>query len=230
MKYTRALAAGLIAFTLAACDDKDEGPTGVGNRATVRFVNATSDVAALNFTVNGAAQTGAQNLVFGAQSTCVDINTGATTFGGTVVGGTAFGSTFSQALATGGEYTVVATGTATNPTYLFLNNQATAPVVGRARLRIVNAVPGVTASDIFVTAPNAALGTATASNIGFNVGTTFLDVPAGQTQIRFTNTGTQTVSYTSAPFTVAAGSTQTIGIAPGATAGTFRTFVIEPCD
>jgi hypothetical protein len=230
VKYTRILAAGLVAFTLAACDGKDDDPTGVDDRATVRFMNATSDVAGLNFTVNGTAQTGAQNLVFGAQSTCVDLSTGSTAFGATAIGGAAFGSTFSQTLATGGEYTVLATGTATNPTYLFLNNQAAAPVVGRARLRIINAVPGVTASDIFVTAPNAALGTAAASNIGFNVGTTFLDVPAGQTQIRFTNTGTQTVSYTSAPFTVAAGSTQTIGIAPGTTAGTFRTFVIEPCD
>jgi hypothetical protein len=225
MKSTRALlAAALLCPALIACDDKDT--TGTTQQAQVRFVNATN-VAGLNFTANGAA--GAQNVVFGTPSACQAVNAGTANFGATVAGGTtAFGGTATQTLTGGGRYTVVALGTAAAPQYVVLNDAATTPTAGRARLRVINAVPGST-SDIHVTAPNATLGTASGTSIGFGAGTTFLDVPAGETQIRFTAPGTQTVSYGGTPFTVTAGQTRTVIIAPDATPNTFRTVTVQPC-
>jgi hypothetical protein len=226
MKFSRTvLAVALACPALMACDSSET--TGPTNQATVRFVNASS-VAGLNFTANGVA--GGQNVAFNAPSQCFGVNAGSATFGATVAGGTtAFGTNATQTLATGGRYTVVATGSATAPQYMVMSDAAAAPVAGRARLRVVNAVPGTTASDIFVTAPDAAAGTPGAANVSYGAASTFLDVPAGQTQIRFANTGTQTFTYTGTPFNVTAGETTTVIVAPGTTPGTFRTVLVAPC-
>jgi hypothetical protein len=225
MKVSRTLLAlALAAPALAACDSSTEP----GNaQATVRFVNATNDVAGLNFNVNGQSST--QGVTFGSMSQCVTTAAGSATFGAARVGATTnLGAGVSHTLQAGGRYTVVATGTAAAPQYLVLHDAAATPGSGRAGLRVVNAATGAAASDVHVTAPNAALGTASATNIGFNAGTTFLDVPAGQAQIRLTNAGTQTAWYTGQAFNLTAGQTSTVIISRDA-AGTLRAQTIQPC-
>jgi hypothetical protein len=227
MKYAAKLPVLVAAAAaLAACDTKD--PIGVQPTSQVQFINATADVAALNFAVNGAAA--AENVAFGVPTVCRVMDPGAVAFSALdATTMTGWGAPLDQPLAANGRFTVVATGTANDPHWLFLNDATTAPATGHARLRIVNAVPGATASDIFVTAPGVDLGTATATNIEFNTATTFVDVPAGATQIRFTGTGTQDVFFTGGPLNLTAGQTTTLIVAPGTTAGTYRTVAVQPC-
>lgn len=219
----------LVALALlAGCGEPTDPLFSSTSQARVRFVNATSETAALNFAVNG--QPAAQSIAFGAPSPCQPLSAGAAAFTASTVGSTAaFGAGLNQTLPASGRFAVIATGSASDPQFLFLDNAVTPAVAGRARVRIINAVPGFTPVDVFITAPNAALGTALASNVGFNAATTFLDVPAGQSQIRFTAAGTQTVTFQGAPFNLTSGETTTVVVAPGVTPGTFRVFAVQPC-
>lgn len=212
----------------AACGEPVAPIFSSTTQARVRFANATSDVVSLNFTVNN--QAGPQSVPFGALSSCQTFSAGALTVAATPAGSTSsFGASLSQTLAAGGRHAVVATGSALEPQFLFLTDATSTPAAGRARLRIVNAVADTTGADIFVTAPAAALGTATAPGVLFNTATSFLDLAAGQTQIRFTTAGTQTVTFTGAPFSLNAGETVTVVVAPGTAPDTFRSFTLRPC-
>lgn len=223
MKYLTWIA---VVVLLPACGEPTAPIFGTTTQARVRFVNATTDVNALNFNVNG--QAAVQSVPFGTPTGCQSFNAGPLAVTATQAGAS-FGGTFNQTLAPNGRFTVVATGSAADPQFLLLNDVTAAPPAGTARVRVINAVPGTTASDVFVTAPDVSLGLPTATNVRFNSATGFVDVPAGQTQIRFTNAGTQTVSFTGTPFNLNAGQTTTVIVAPGTTFGTFRTFNVLPC-
>jgi hypothetical protein len=226
MRSGNVLLASVI--VLAACGETSNPIFTGTTQARVRFINATTDVPALTFNANG--QTVVQSLPFGQPSSCQTFNPGSVTFTATPGSSTStFGGTLNQTLPTSGRFSVVALGTSALPQFLFLNDASTAASAGNARLRIINAVPGSTAADIFVTVPGNPLGVADATNVGFASATTFLDVPAGPTQIRFANTGTQNVTFTGDPFTLSSGQRTTVVVAPGTTLGTFRSFVVDGC-
>ena len=226
MRYSKSLL--IVAVVLTACGEPVAPLFTSTTQARVRFVNATSDITALTFSANG--QTAAQNVAFGEPSACQAFNAGSVAFSATPVGATsAFGGTLNETLPSNGRFTVVAIGSAAVPQFLFLNDATTTVTDGRARLRIINAVPGTTASDVFVTAPGAPLGAAFATNLAFNTTTPFVELPVGQVQIRFADTGTQNVTFTGQPFALTGGQTTTIIVAPGTTLGTFRSFAVQPC-
>ena len=226
MRYANVLL--VTVAVLAGCGETTNPIFTSTTQARVRFVNATTDVPALTFTANG--QTVVQSIPFGQPSPCQTFNAGTVVFAATPAGSTStFGGTLNQTLPTSGRFSVVAIGTSAAPQFLFLNDVTTAPSAGNARLRIINAVPGTTAVDIFLTVPGDPLGSADVTNVGFATASAFLDVPAGPTQIRFANTGTQNVTFTSDPFTLVSGQRTTVIVAPGTTLGTFRVFAVEGC-
>jgi hypothetical protein len=83
---------------------------------------------------------------------------------------------------------------------------------------------------VYVTAPGAALGTTSATGIGFGTTSGLINVAAGTQQIRFTTTGTQTVAINAGSLTFTAGQNAVLVIAPPAPGTTaLRTFLVAAC-
>jgi hypothetical protein len=230
MRHPRLVVSALATCAiLAACSDG----TGPGNRVQVRFVNATADVAALDFTVDG--RQAAQNVAFGTSSTCTTIDAGAPTFSARVAGSNTLVANAipNPGLAPASRYTAYAVGAADHPVghrVLILNDAAVAPGDGFSRLRVINAIPDTLNAVIYVTAPDTLPGVARATNVPFGGGTAFLHLQARQWWVRFARQGAVTnIIYTGEPFDLPAGRVRTMVVVPGETPGTFRTVTAEGC-
>jgi len=138
------LAVGLFA---AACG----GATDVSTTANVRYFNATTGMTGSGaFTANGQFATGSA-LAFG-QSTqaCAPVDPGATSFGfgtanvgGTALTGNALATLNNQTVAAGGNYTMVATGSAASPQLYLLDNSFSGSLgTNQAAVRFLNLAPG----------------------------------------------------------------------------------------
>jgi hypothetical protein len=223
-----AVAASCLLF--AACDDDDDDGTNPPNQSTIRFANAmTGGTGTLALTAGSNAQGGAVN--YQTASSCQNLTTGNTSFSISTPGsGTPLVSIPAQNLTAGSRHTIIALGSATAPTALFLTDNFTTPATGRAQLRIINATTVLTPFDVYVTTPGDPLGTANATNVPFNTSQAFLDVPAGLTQVRVTTPGTQTVLGTSADFTLNSGEVRTLVFTPPTTVGgAFTSFFVPQC-
>lgn len=226
-----------LAALTAACDDKESTGISTTTTANVRFVNAVSGSGNLALTANGSMVGSPQG--FGPNSTtCSMVNTSTGTtafaFGTANSGGTGISSnlnTFSQALTAGGNYTVIATGSASSPGYIFLNNTpTTSATAGNANLRFVNATGAATSFDVFTTS-GASLSTATAAMTGLN-GTSnntgsFMSTAIGNNTITFTTAGSKTPVFSTTASQLSSGGSYTLVLLPGATAGTYQTLLLN---
>jgi hypothetical protein len=98
-------------------------------------------------------------------------------------------------------YTLVAYGPVAEPTLVLISDVTIDPGAGLFNLRLVNAATGVSAVDIYVTAPGANLDAAAPSIAGVALGSSsgFVTLPAGNVEIRVTPAGTKEVIYDSTP-------------------------------
>lgn len=225
----RSFAALSLMFALAACDDDDDGITGVGTRAQVRFVNATNT--AVDFAINGVVAGGSGNLAFGGATPCANVtalapritilNAGTTT---TIPG-------FALSLLPGAAYTIIATTNgAGNTEFIAARSDNLEQASGQAGVVGVNAVAGAQNFDLHVTAPGAALGAPSASNLAFDTPSSLFDSPPGTRQFRFTNTGTTTIAANAGNATLVAGANHVAVIGPPVTGGSaLRAFVVAAC-
>ena len=245
----RALLAGVLLMA-TACGTKEapgplepSGPTG-----RVRFVNVITDPArnpvnaileSLPFGVN-LTYTTSTPATLPAPSTA---NYAAILAGNRslVVKRTADTSvtlaTINFSIAAGQDRTVYAiggTGGATVTSFLTTDDNG-APASGQVKLRIVNLSPTAGAVDVFVTAPNADLATATptVANLAYQSASTYVAIPAGTYQVRFVPAGTAagsravSVTINVASLAVAAGAGRTIVAADNSSGGTpLRAFVL----
>src|SRR5688572_13644510 len=164
MRYTTFFVAAVTLVT--ACGEPTSSVFTSTNQARVRFINATTDVAALAFTANG--QVVAPSVPFGTPTSCLTLTPGPFTFAANAAGTTnTFGPTVNQTLATGSRSTVMAIGSSATPQLLFFDDLSATPSAGNARLRVINAVTGAGAADIFVSAPGDPLGTPDATGLFF---------------------------------------------------------------
>lgn len=196
--------------------------------ATVRLINATSG--ALNFLENGTAVTGGNAIAYGASSSCVSVpvsNPGLTV---TQSGSTTALAGFTPTLTAGTSTSFIAYNNATAGVSFATLGNAFTPASGQSGLRVFNATTGTTGFDVFVTALNAVLGTATATNVLAGASSAFVSVPAGSQQIRIATTGGTTIALDLGAQTLTAGQNYTVVIAPPATGSTApRAFLIAGC-
>jgi hypothetical protein len=221
----RILALGaLAALTLvAACDDDDE--TSPSNTATVRFVNAING-GEQSLTVNGTLGTG---VAYQAYGSCQTVTSGSTTLAfAPTAGGGSTTTIPTQTFASGGHYTVIATGTTADPTYLFLNDAVSTPSTGNANLRVINAVDVDTPFDVYVVAPGGALSTANKTNVTFNTSQSYFTVQSGSRQVTFTDVGTVNTLGTTGTVNFTNQTSQTIVVTPSATIGGLLTWFSVP--
>jgi hypothetical protein len=215
--------------TLAACGGDDDS-TGLGGDATVRFVNATNT--SLDVATAGTVVTGNGNVAFGASSACTVLNSVQPNFEIRQAGTTnALSAASYEPILTGGNnYLVIAYPGFSGSAQFATISTSVAPAAGQGGLRVVNLAAGTGAFDVFVSAPGAALGTSSATGIGFGTTSGLISVTPGSQLIRLTNTGTQTVAVNAGNQTFTAGQTGVLVIAPPATGTTaLRSFFINGC-
>jgi hypothetical protein len=238
-----------VALACAACGTKDApDPLSPGSQGRIRFVNLITDPA------RNPVNVILENLPFGVnlaytQATPATLPSPATANYSPILAGsrtlvvkrtadtTVTLATAALTIAAGPDYTTIATGGAggtavTTSTF----GTSDGPTAGQVRIRFINMSSG--AVDVFVTAANADLATATpsAANLGPNAFTTGITVPAGTYQVRTVPAGTAPAARAAVVSTnlvgttavvVAAGSVRTIVFANSATGGTpLRSFAL----
>ncbi|GAA5177764.1 hypothetical protein GCM10025771_15580 [Niveibacterium umoris] len=209
MKLVRAWLTSLISIgVLAACGSDDPTPPPTP-KASLRVVHASADAPAVDVYLGGSKAL--TNVPYGAASSFLQVAAGSPEVKVTPTGATTpevIKATLT--LAANSYTTVVAVGSLAGGTIepLVIAEDGTAPESGKLKLRAGHASPGVPAVDIYVTAPDAALSSATpaVANAAYKAVSNALQIPGGDYRIRATLAGTQTVAYDSGKVTLAAGS------------------------
>jgi hypothetical protein len=222
------MAIALVSFAAAAAAAACNDSTGVGNRATLRVANATSN--SVDVASGTVVATGNSNIGFGASPGCVSTDVFTPDIKVSPAGTTNSCASFSPTLRPGETYVaVVYPAFAGAPEFAYIPTSL-APARGQSGLRVFNVAAGSGAYDVYITAPGAALGSAAAYGIGYRTASGHLTVPPGTNLIRLTNTGTQVVAINAGTVSFTAGQNSVLVIAPPAAGSTVpRTFLVIGC-
>ncbi|MBA3670666.1 MAG: DUF4397 domain-containing protein [Gemmatimonadaceae bacterium] len=236
MRRTRLLVAALP-LLIGACDDNptlgrgSSAGTGV-TTASVRLVNATGTP--LDLVSGGRTESANGAIAPGSISTCVAVDPATTSVAVQQTGATQPITRFTQGFLAGTAYTIIAYPTPTGSIQLStLSTVATTspnftPVAGQAQLRVFNGT-GFGTYDVYVTGSGAPLTTANAINVTPGTGTALITAPAGTTQVRLTNAGSQTVVFDAGAQSFATTAPSVLVIAPSTVTGALRSFVVPSC-
>jgi len=192
----------------AACSD-DDNNTGPEGQARARVVHASPDAPNVDVLLDDAqvlsdvpylassdylaASAGDHNLKVNAAGTATTVIDADVT------------------LADGTDYTVIASGLLAEITPIVLVDDNSTPAAGNARVRAIHGAPSAPSVDVYVTAPGADLGAAVPvlTGVGFGDVADYLEVPAGDYQVRVTPAGTKTVAIDSGALTLESGQVRT---------------------
>lgn len=206
--FRSVMVAGVAVLGLAACSDDDD-TTAPQQVAQVRVVHASPDAPNVDVLVDeGVALT---NVAYGAASGFLEVPAGTRRLRVRATGGTAAVIDANVPFASAASYTVLATGLLADIQPVVATDNLTDPASGQVKLRVIHAAAGVAGVDVYATAPDADINTATPvlTNVAFRAVSDYLTVPAGTYQLRVTPTGTKTVAI-DATVTLAAGQIRTI--------------------
>jgi hypothetical protein len=194
------------ALTTACDDDDNTGPEG---EARVRVVHASPDAPSVDVLLDDAevlsdvpylaasdylaASTGDHNLKVNAAGTATTVIDADVT------------------LAEGTDYTVIASGLVAEIAPIVLVDDNSTPAAGNARVRAIHGAPSAPAVDIYVTAPGADLEAVVPvlTGVAFGDVADYLEVPAGDYQVRVTPAGTKVVAIDSGALTLESGQVRT---------------------
>jgi hypothetical protein len=210
----------------AACGG---GTTEADPTPRVRFFNATTGMTGSGgFTTNGQFVTA---LAFGqASQSCTTLDEGSTSFGfgaansgGTGLSGAAISTLNNQTIKAGGNYTMVATGSAASPQLYLLDNNSSASVSSKeAAVRFVNLAPGPATLPnifyVFTSWPPVQDGALFEASLLVGSPSPFRAVASGTTSFT-TIIGHQIETVNTNPVTLQAGSVNTIVIVPNPSGG-----------
>jgi hypothetical protein len=209
----------------AACGD-DGDPTEVDNRASVRFVNATTGSATGGFTASGQFAAGSALAPGQAMQTCAKLDPGTHVFafgaansGGTGLSGNALVTSNPESIVTGGKYTVVATGSATNPSlFVFGNTLSSELATNQAAVRFANLAPNPGTTVYNYVFYRGGIGSASplALNMPFGGISTFSIVPSGASTFSVLQVPGHTTIMENVPATLESGSVNTMALVPSA--------------
>jgi uncharacterized protein DUF4397 len=188
----------------AACSD-DDNNTGPEGQARVRVVHASPDAPAVDVLVDDAAAL--SNVDYLTASDYVELADGAHNVKVNAAGTSTTVIDADVDLADGTDYTVIASGLLESIQPIVLEDDNSTPAAGTARVRAIHGAPSAPAVDVYVTAPGADLEAASPalSNVAFGDVADYLEVPAGDYQVRVTPAGTKTVVIDSGALTLTSG-------------------------
>jgi Domain of unknown function (DUF4397) len=204
------------AFT-AACDDDDDN-TGPEGDARVRVVHASPDAPDVDVLLDDAEVL--SDVPYLATSDYLETTDGEHNLKVNAAGTTTTVIDADVTLTDGADYTVIASGLVAQIEPIVLEDDNTAPASGSVRVRAIHGAPSAPSVDVYVTAPGADLATATPTLTGVDFGefSDYLEVPAGDYQVRVTPAGTKIVAIDSGALTLSGGEVRTV-IAVDATGG-----------
>ena len=207
-----ALAASAI---LTACGGG--GSDGTLN-ASLRVLHASPDAPNVDIVVRGVPV--ATNVPFKAATSYRSVTAGDVDIRVNVTGTQTAAISATPFLAADKSYTLIAANKVASIEPLLIEDVTTAVPVGNARLRVVHGAPSAPAVDVYVTAPEANIATAspTLTNVPFKGVSAALPVPAGDYRIRVTATGSRTPVFDSGKVALAAGQ-DLLAVAVDQTAG-----------
>ena len=198
MRIYRLSLAALCAVLLVLTGCSKSGSNNGSGSAQLRILNAFSEATALNVTV--ASTQIASALPFQGLTQYASITSGTPTFTVGVTGASTTLINTTYNVASGGKYTYVVFGPLTGVGAILGNDAFNDPGNGFFSLRVVNAAPGSSAVDVYLTPPGADISATAPSlgNISYGVTSTFAPISVGAGyEIRVTPTGTKEVIFDS---------------------------------
>jgi len=172
--------------------------------AQLRILNAFSEAPALNVSVASTPVVSGLPFQGLTQYTSVSSGTPLITVGVSGASTTLINTMYN--VSPGTNYTFIVYGPLTGVGAILGNDAFNDPGNGFFSLRVVNAAPGSSAVDVYLTAPGADLASSAPSliNISYGVISAFSPIPIGTSfEIRVTTTGTKDVLFDSTPKTFA---------------------------
>lgn len=236
MRKLQTLLAALSVAGLTACGTK-EAPTALeptGPTGRVRFVNLINDAARVPVNAVLEGLPFGSGILYGQATPAIQPSPATASYAAVYVGSrtlvlnktadpTVTVATIPLTVTENQDMTVYATGgaSASAITTTVTNDDNTVPAAGQVRFRAVNMSPAAGAVDIFVTADNANLSTATPTfaNVAVRTASASVALAAGTYQIRVVPAGTAAAARAAAV---------SLNIAAAAyAAGAVRTIVVE---
>ena len=219
------LAPVLATMLLAACSDT----TALDTRPGIRFLNAIPGMTGSGgFTANGQFASGSALALGQATALCMKIDSGATSFGygaantaGTGLSGNALATLDDQSMPTGGDFTLVAAGSAASPTLFLLDNRLAGSLEpNQAAVRFVNFAPGTgTTPDKYFAYLGPVGSTTIATNLEFGVPSAFASLTSGANTFSVLKVPGHDDVIPASAHTLQAGSANTMAIVPNASGG-----------
>ena len=211
----------------AACSDDDDN-TGPDGEARLRVVHASPDAPDVDVLVDDAEVL--SDVPYLAASDYLDLSAGEHNLKVNAAGTSTTVIDADATLADGTDYTVIASGLVADIAPIVLEDDNSAPAAGNAKVRAIHGAPSAPAVDVYVTAPEADIETATPtlSTVSFGDVADYLEVPAGDYQVRVTPTGTKLVVIDSGTLALASGQVRTaIAVDAAGGGGPFDLLILE---
>jgi hypothetical protein len=193
----------------AACDDDDNDNTGPEGEARVRVVHASPDAPDVDVLLDDAVVL--SDVPYLAASEYLEAPAGEHNVKVNAAGTTTTVIDEDVTLVDGTDYTVIASDLVAALTPIVLEDDNSTPAAGNVRVRAIHGAPSAPAVDVYVTAPGADLEAATPVLTGVEFGDVadYLEVPAGDYQVRVTPAGTKVVAIDSGTLTLVSGQVRT---------------------
>ncbi len=220
MNLNRYGMAALAATALLMGCDSDDKSNGPNATAQVRVVHGSPDAPAVDVLVDGAEVLA--DVAYQQFSGYLDVPAGTRNIRVNAANTTTSVINADAMVAANGAYTVIALNLLNAIEPLVLEDDLTAPAAGNIKLRLVHGAPNVAEVDIYITAPGADINAATPAltAVPFKAESGYLEVPAGDYQVRITPTGTKTVAIDTGALTLASGQIRTAIAVEAAGGGT----------
>lgn len=201
--------AALTATALLMGCDSDSKSGGPNATAQVRVVHGSPDAPAVDVLVDGAEVLG--DVSYTQFSGYLDVPAGTRNIKVNAANTATTVINSSPTVAANGAYTIIATNLLNSIEPLVLVDDLTPPAAGNIKLRLVHGAPNVAGVDIYITAPNADISmmTPNLTAVPFKAESGYLEVPAGDYQVRITPTGTKTVAIDTGALALVAGQIRT---------------------
>lgn len=213
----------------AACGEDGSGITGSETTAEVRFVNAVTDADG-NLALAANGTTVGPSLGFGQQaSVCSSVGAGTTSLAVAAAGSAS--SPHTANLAAGGNYTIIASGSAEDPQFIVLGNNSFDGNLAstQAAIRFVNLMPTIDGefSTFNVFTGPYMFGGPTNRDVRYGASTVYSTTAAGQQTFIFTDAENQEI-FRSTGLNLQGGAVYTIAVLPTASGG-FQLMAIGSC-
>jgi len=192
----------------AACDDDDDN-TGPEGEARIRVVHASPDAPDVDVLLDDTEVL--SDVPYLVASEYLETSAGDHNLKVNAAGTATTVIDADATLADGTDYTVIASGLVAEIEPIVLVDDNSTPAAGNVRVRAIHGAPSAPAVDVYVTAPEADLDAVTPvlTNVAFGDVAPYLEVPAGDYQVRVTPAGTKLVVIDSGALTLASGQVRT---------------------